>query len=1125
MPFLEDYFVNYKEFFEKYSLAHDSNEVREDWLKKQYSILLGYYSILDLEGQLHYYLSKNYKEDNVNPNLVVDYEHEPIIDSNWVSEANQEQLFNAVRKHIKNQNKLEEGINTPKFYQHFNYPQLKNTSAHQENLVHNLYLNTNIQKGLNKYEAQVVLAEEILFFIFFKEYELNGLNLRKELTNLLFKEIKTQHKNVKFNFHQLVKYASSIEAKLYEEKLIESTNLNNYFEIRNTSATFYDSNTWGTENEGTYRGVIDETIARCNRSDIDNILCIIEAFYGKFKAYLYSQPIIQELNLDIKDSLADIVSRFDINTIKSIWQVVEDECMWDILVFPMYKSFRYNNVKIATLPFSEEVTINNPVLFHSFVKSVYRISDGEAIDESLNTLFGFHLTKEVCKHYSKQIIEDVFVRQTIQHSLLQPQIINAIAVIMSRNLSHTDGSHVMVDFENSISKPLYEIDNSLVGEKLTKEEVTDLNEKIKDSSAHFNEQFKLYNEHLRNTMELVADVSGKIGIQSNYEYCLKDFFTELEDKYFAQKTTPKQRKNLKRQSRFLGRGLNDGEGCSIFDASNIRFIIKDDNKYKDNDATIRALFPGGENGKIAFVSILKNIFRNLKKHSGFKKDNTVIENLPYYQLEVNIIEDEFNKDYYKLELKETTHTHQLDKTTDTDGKVIEGIKTKISRIRNHLLIDNIINADGTEKSDGWGLLEMRICAAYLIGLPIEEYQYDENETVYQDSQGKKYPMHFIDVDKVKGENGKYYLCHYLYLRKPKFATVWLEKKDYETIHNEKNETRLKELSDNGFTIKKIGEEKEHNSPSKFILGDETSEKTEPHYNFRVLDKRISYDLISQDINEIKEAVANEWIQANAYPIDELFYYDFNNDENTLAIKKWNDNQLIFESSYEGPAMPTKNLSKVALLDNHFGYFKKLVGGYDGGNVLEYLKSKFSYLENNSSKNESRKAFSEAKKYEVLECLNTSVTIFDERIQKHLLNTEAANSGGWFTLKEINELKGIYTADFSLKEFFYESVSTMEELIKHLEESFNKSKYIVLHFSGFEKVVERSELTIDEANIKLYDLTKGKPNYIIFTSGKGIPKTLPKKCFFIPYSTLKVLIEKKPKFDLITALNSIRLIKL
>lgn len=790
------------------------------------------------------------------------------------------------------------------------------------------------------------------------------------------------------------------------------------------------------------------------------------------------------------------------------------------IVFPIWNT--YSDINAYKYLSKNNVMKNE----YSLVHGLYTIDENKLndLDEDLLVEYKLVLRQMVepiidREHYEKIKARDI----DIQIAHLKS---STIAVIMSRNLSHTDGSHVMVDFENSISKPVYELDSDLIGNEISKEKVEELNQYIKDSSEHFNEQFKLYNEHLRNTMELVADVSGKIGIQSNYEYCLKDFFIELEDKYFAQKAKPQFRKNLKRQSRFLGRGLNDGEGCSILDTTNIRYTIDDETYYKNNEDTIRALFPGGENGKTAFISILKNIFRNLKKHSGFKRDDTIIKDLPFYQLEVNIIEDEFNKNYYKLELKETTHSHPLEPTTDKDGKVIEGIKTIISRIRNHLLIDPIISAGGKVKNDGWGLLEMRICAAYLIGLPIEEYQYQEDETVFEDSQGRIFPMQFIDVNKFRGENEHYHLCHYLYLRKPKFATVWLQKKEYETIHNEKNETRLKELSNNGFTIKKIGEQKEYNSPSKFVLGDdETSENTEPHYNFRVLDKRISYDLISQDINEIKEAVSNEWIQANAYPTNELFYYDFNKDENKLAIKKWDDNLLIFGPSNEGPIKPNEEFSKFAILDNHFGYLKKLVDEYDGENTLEYVKTIFPYLENNSSKNESLKAFNGAKKYEVFECLNTSVTIFDERIQKHLLTTNAAVSDGRFTLKEVNELKGIYTADFSLKEFFYESDSTMENLIKHLKETFKRSKYIVLHFSGFEKVVERSNLTIDEANIKLHDLTKGNSNYIIFTSGKGIPKTLPKKCYFIPYTTLKVLIEKKPKFDLITALNSLRLIKL
>ena len=102
-------------------------------------------------------------------------------------------------------------------------------------------------------------------------------------------------------------------------------------------------------------------------------------------------------------------------------------------------------------------------------------------------------------------------------------------------------------------------------------------------------------------------------------------------------------------------------------------------------------------------------------------------------------------------------------------------------------------------------------------------------------------------------------------------------------------------------------------------------------------------------------------------------------------------------------------------------------------------------------------------------------------------------------------------------------------------------YVVLHLSGFETIITDSSeylksripgytySTIAEAFWYLLSSKvlgkhiKDKSKYLVLTSGKGTPKTLPDNSYFVSLGNLEFAL-KRNKFELVKLLNSIRKIK-
>ena len=208
---------------------------------------------------------------------------------------------------------------------------------------------------------------------------------------------------------------------------------------------------------------------------------------------------------------------------------------------------------------------------------------------------------------------------------------HAVSAIMSRNMSHNLGSHVLFYAK-------------YVGETL--------------------------NLYLRERMDFINAITT-----------LSTFPTEPT--WFYKRLI----NNFKNQKELLS-NIAKSEGIQ-----NIKINIIKDKKYKND---VQIAIPLGSSGRHAFYSILENIIRNKAKHglrnAGNNNNKLVLK-----------IKIEDHKDLFKI----TVFTPE--KCNNNDFKKIKNFCT-----------EDIIDERGSIRPDGWGIKEMRFCAAFLRKIPIEK---------------------------------------------------------------------------------------------------------------------------------------------------------------------------------------------------------------------------------------------------------------------------------------------------------------------------------------------------------------------------------------------------------------------
>lgn len=476
-------------------------------------------------------------------------------------------------------------------------------------------------------------------------------------------------------------------------------------------------------------------------------------------------------------------------------------------------------------------------------------------------------------------------------------------------------------------------------------------------------------------------------------------------------------------------------------------ITSEDISFKNNIKDIEVSIPGGNLGFQAFYIIIENIIRNSVKHN---KDSHLHNN--NYKLEYSIAHEESEEypHYYKINIIDNSGNNGKNQKINI-GFLNESLKAKILN-------------NGALRSGGWGILEMKICAAYLAGFPLEyiDNAHEKSTFIINGFETNIPPVLEITND------DKNNLIHSIYLQKPRLAAI------VDTMHKENHKLGI-------IKITKVDEFKKNGSLHDFaIFGNITDAKNHKYHT----NQRSLYIDNECDISE--DLLWGEYIKQK---YDETF--------NVYA----GENGLMIDCNIK---------NKKIILDNHNTWWKnnseKIKQKQCGIMYYEYLSTQSfpSWYLRSKIVNEN---ISEKEKAQIIDAALTSVVVLDERIQKRIndkLNDNCSQNPQYSNLfippkQNDTDLDNPKT----------------EPIIKELIKMINSDKldYLLIHRSlcGNKKLNE--ELLKEKLN----------PKFIVYVSGGGIPPKLKSDNFYLPFEVLNNCLGVKypSKFTLVNILNSLR----
>ena len=690
----------------------------------------------------------------------------------------------------------------------------------------------------------------------------------------------------------------------------------------------------------------------------------------------------------------------------------------------------------------------------------------------LNCINSFTHVKHLSQPRIRGIVEEQHFPEKFTDELrkkIYPHALKkACAVILAKNMSHTDGSHVMPYFEENYSKDVKVV--------------------------------LVYSNYLKSTMEFTADSSEGYGNQSFVNYKFKDIGKYLTCDLFS-KFADDSKSEV--ESHFLGKGVADGE-CDA--------ILEIDEKLSELTVSL----PGGETGKTALVVILKNFFRNLYKHSNKDCNNRYIA-----KLDLEYVSDEF----YRISLTEESKTYNIEKISESLSNIELYIK------------ESILTPDLSVRDKGLGIAEMKIAAAYLIGLPLELLEKKPS------SKNEIFAAPFFEVSSIPTEDGMFKLKFSFCMLKTKIALI------------EKNE----DWYSMGLKL-----------PEGFDWIDENIER-----KMRTRHEFIIFKEEETKVTKLKSSNFKQIFLKSAKELQDCLYGTNGNEIHNNWLLNFK-NEILGEQNVQLEILHKRKQKsntkqeEICVFDDHGGWFESFCNS-----KIESIKS-FYYYEKHGSETQPKdliehREFKSGVESRVKEIILTNIAIIDERIQKNAEQPLDSREGDFnlsrlYSLKRIfiperftndrNEDKPFTTWDIknftgdkcSLKTLMYGEVnnvtgSRFEFLVKMLEYYFIQKNchYVVLHLSGFETIVNgsfdylKSRISgysygeLDRAYWYLLGpdvlgkYIKNSSKYLVLTSGKGTTKTLPDNSYFVSLTNLECAL-KKNKYELVKLLNSIRKIK-
>lgn len=362
-----------------------------------------------------------------------------------------------------------------------------------------------------------------------------------------------------------------------------------------------------------------------------------------------------------------------------------------------YRSFVEVNNKINRDKFNHWYTVYIDTFHRQKDLGTFMFLTQQEVEDWLLTMI-YQYVKDV--YNTIREIENDARHKYNEHKIKKASIKSAVSAIMSRNMSHNLGSHVLSNLKGELEE---------MG-KLFKDN-HDKNECMPFKSENLF-GLKWFINYLQERQDFIATIGG-FENQTFMPVNFKTFVFDglLPDHQYQRHSTST---NLNAHKNYLLEYIIKSENIErdriVIKYKKFESSVSHDKNYGINTdykklTQISVSFPGGIVGRQAFFSIFENIIRNAAKHSEIKAN-----------LEITI---------------DTPDDHDYDTNEYIKFTISDNLKTfKMAELKIRKALDEFIFNESQEKQGNKGIKEMKISAAWLRGIRLEDIDsYKEEKDV------------------------------------------------------------------------------------------------------------------------------------------------------------------------------------------------------------------------------------------------------------------------------------------------------------------------------------------------------------------------------------------------------------
>ena len=375
---------------------------------------------------------------------------------------------------------------------------------------------------------------------------------------------------------------------------------------------------------------------------------------------------------------------------------------------------------------------------------------------------------------------------TLQKKANHESIKSAKAAIMSRNMSHNLGSHVMFYIKQKLQSVSKIVNNNVLhniipgnSEDINIKTITDKIAANKDVELPFLVGLGRFINYLQERQDYIATVATNY-IPARSTISFKDFiYDELKPDLRYERHHKKDDPNSSSDNGWQPKNLlldyiAYSEGYSKSDAIEIKFGEFDGHDPQDvaAETDFQALrkfnvaVPGGVIGRQAIFSIVENIIRNAAKHSEHRSNGKLVLQLSLVDAEKDFAAGCFNAKKFRCMRKEKGSMESgesLVKLYQNHKDAFHILRIKLDMPNKEEDIDAVVKKlgedyveeDGSMKETSKGLKEMRISAAWLRGHSIDT-----------DIPTTEPPVLAVYSEPYKDDTDKETISYYLCIPKP-----------------------------------------------------------------------------------------------------------------------------------------------------------------------------------------------------------------------------------------------------------------------------------------------------------------------------------------------------------------------